>query len=670
MNNHSIQYRRDIDGLRAIAVIPVVIFHAFPFRFSGGFVGVDVFFVISGYLISSIIISKVEKDSFHFVDFYFRRIRRIYPALLAVLISCLIFGYFALFNIEYQQLAKHVAGSSIFISNFILLFETGYFDTASVTKPLLHLWSLGIEEQFYIIWPLIIYISFKLRFNLLKIILFFFILSFAFNIYEIHINQSSDFYLPFTRFWELNTGGILAVILSNTNSKMMTLRVKINEKMFFLNKLGGSLNLLSVIGIFLLIYSYFTFSEKMAFPGFYAIIPVLGASLLILSGSDALINRYILSIKPLVLIGIISYPIYLWHWPLLSFSYIVNSGFQSAAVRVGLILLAVLLSWITYFFIEKKIRYGKKQKFKTIMLFLLMIIVGNVGLYIYKHEGLVNRFPDKINEIKDEQTVTVKLGEAIGRCNKIFPKWMKYTDNACAMQNQSGNNSVAIIGDSHAGHLFTGLSEIRHDGIVVFPASCALPFVDAKSALVTEFLKYREHAYELINSAYLYVIKDKNIHEVILAHNPRCSYNAAIDVENLNIKSSSEVIERAMRRSLTLLISAGKKVIIIKDNPELPYIPEKCVVRPLQFGNRNKKCLFSKAVYENDIAVKVYNSILDRVLKDYPMVSVVDLSKLFCDKNKCYVSKNGHVLYRDIGHLNRYGSRFVAPYINKELKTE
>jgi peptidoglycan/LPS O-acetylase OafA/YrhL len=175
------KYRADIDGLRAIAVLSVVCFHAFPVRLKGGFIGVDIFFVISGYLISTIIFDNLERDSFSFVEFYSRRIKRIFPALLLVLIACLAFGWFALLADEYKQLGKHIAAGAGFVSNFVFWNESGYFDNAAETKPLLHLWTLGIEEQFYIIWPLLLWAAWKRKFNLLTITLVIAIISFLFE---------------------------------------------------------------------------------------------------------------------------------------------------------------------------------------------------------------------------------------------------------------------------------------------------------------------------------------------------------------------------------------------------------------------------------------------------------------------------------------------------------
>jgi len=206
------KYRADIDGLRALAILLVIIYHAFPNVLSGGFIGVDVFFVISGYLISTIIYKHLEKGDFSFSNFYLRRIKRIFPALLAVLITCFAIGWFTLLADEYKQLGKHIAGGAGFMSNLILWNESGYFDAASHTKPLLHLWSLGVEEQFYFIWPVIIWAAWKFQLNLMAVAISIALISFGINIYQIHYldNLATTFYLPHARFWELMVGAILA----------------------------------------------------------------------------------------------------------------------------------------------------------------------------------------------------------------------------------------------------------------------------------------------------------------------------------------------------------------------------------------------------------------------------------------------------------------------------
>jgi len=250
------KYRPDIDGLRAIAVLSVVGFHAFPEWLHGGFIGVDIFFVISGYLISTIIFENLERNSFSFADFYGRRIRRIFPALIVVLGSCFAFGWFLLTPKEFTQLGKHIASGASFISNFSLWRESGYFDNSGETKPLLHLWSLAIEEQFYFIWPLLLWLAWRLRFNFLVLTLLVFALSFYQNVSSIAHNPVATFYHPGTRFWELLVGSILAYLLLHSGCKLKRL-----------HKYGSFWSLLGVIFI---AASIVLFSRLSLFPGRWA----------------------------------------------------------------------------------------------------------------------------------------------------------------------------------------------------------------------------------------------------------------------------------------------------------------------------------------------------------------------------------------------------------------
>ena len=205
-------YRADIDGLRALAVVSVVLYHAFPARLPGGFAGVDIFFVISGFLIGSILIAGVEQGSFRFADFYARRVRRIFPALILVLAATMLFGWFALFPDEYKMLGTHVLAGAGFVSNFFLWSEVGYFDTAAETKPLLHLWSLGIEEQFYIVWPVLMWLAWRRGVSVLKLALVVLVLSFAINLAGVHKFPSATFYSPASRVWEMLFGTVLAYL--------------------------------------------------------------------------------------------------------------------------------------------------------------------------------------------------------------------------------------------------------------------------------------------------------------------------------------------------------------------------------------------------------------------------------------------------------------------------
>jgi peptidoglycan/LPS O-acetylase OafA/YrhL len=387
------KYRPDIDGLRALAVLSVVAFHAYPKSVKGGFIGVDIFFVISGYLISTIIFENLYRGTFSFTDFYTRRIKRIFPALLLVLTACLLFGWFILLADEFNQLGKHVAAGASFISNLVFWDEAGYFDNAADTKPLLHLWSLGIEEQFYLVWPLILWLAWKFRLNLLIITILFAITSFALNINVIKSDEIAAFYSPQTRFWELLTGSLLAWITLYKNGFNFQIGNKIEiaiNSIFNKNNRWGNNkavpNIQSLFGLALLIFGFWQINKDLSFPGYWALVPVLGATLLLAAGPSAIINRTILSNKIVVWFGLISFPLYLWHWPLLSFARIYENEVLRGHIRITAVILSILFAWLTYKFIERPIRFGKSGQVKVAILCSLVFLAGVAGAIIYKHD--------------------------------------------------------------------------------------------------------------------------------------------------------------------------------------------------------------------------------------------------------------------------------------------
>src|ERR1700681_1394126 len=329
----SVRYRPDIDGLRAIAVMLVLNFHAFPEAMPGGFIGVDIFFVISGFLITGIIARELDQRRFSLVGFYNRRIRRIFPALIVVLCATLVLGWLRMLPAAYAQLSIDVFASAAFFSNIALLLQSGYFDVESAKKPLLHLWSLGIEEQFYLFWPLILMLAGRLRLSILTVAAVIGVASFVLNLALIGSNPVATFYLPFTRVWELLAGAVLA---SGWNRISQT---------------GTASNLRASVGILLIAAAAGVLDTKSAFPGWWAILPVAGAALL-LSAPAAWFCRSLLASAPLVWIGLISYPLYLWHWPLLVFFAVVKFAPLTLPERELILLLSVPLAWATYRFVE------------------------------------------------------------------------------------------------------------------------------------------------------------------------------------------------------------------------------------------------------------------------------------------------------------------------------
>lgn len=361
------EYRPDIDGLRAVAVLAVVIFHAFPSSLKGGFIGVDIFFVISGFLISTIIYKGLQTGTFSFVDFYSRRVRRIFPALLVVISATFAFGFFILSADEFSRLGKLVAAGIGFIANLVLWSEAGYFDAETATKPLLHLWSLGIEEQFYVIWPLLLLFAWKRKFKLLAVISIVLLLSFIINILGIRNDPVATFYSPLTRIWELLFGSLLAWVMVFRKESFTYLNSEMNiylSSMNFITKTRYERlfpNFLSTTGIILFLIGFLKISEESYFPGFWALIPTFGTVLIIMAGTEAWINKKILSNKVAVWFGLISYPLYLWHWPLLSYGRIFYDKTPPSGFRWVAILLSILLAWLTVKYIEKPLRYSKKK---------------------------------------------------------------------------------------------------------------------------------------------------------------------------------------------------------------------------------------------------------------------------------------------------------------------
>lgn len=404
MHNAHPVYRPDIDGLRAIAILSVVIYHAFPTKLRGGFVGVDIFFVISGFLISSIIFRSLQRGDFNFGEFYARRVRRIFPALILVLAASYTVGWFVLLPDEFKQLGRHMAAGAGFVQNIVLYQEAGYFDTASELKPLMHLWSLSIEEQFYLVFPVLIWGAWRLGLNALSVALLLVLLSFGLNLGGIEKNATRVFFMPQTRFWELLAGSVLAYVqLFKAAPLAYWLQRGVFHPLVFRHppaaeRRGAILNnLLAFGGLLLIVAADFGLHKGKLYPGGWALFPVLGACMLILAGSGAWVNRKILANRWVVFVGLISYPLYLWHWPLLSFARLMEGETPSRNIRMAVVALSFVLAWLTYRLIERPLRLGGKTWVTTAVFCLLLTLVGYVGYNAYVKDGLEVREVGKLN---------------------------------------------------------------------------------------------------------------------------------------------------------------------------------------------------------------------------------------------------------------------------------
>ena len=429
------KYHSEIDGLRAFAVLSVVAFHAFPDLFIGGFIGVDIFFVISGFLITSHIFESLDKGQFSFTDFFGRRIRRIFPALIVVMFFSLIFGWFSLLGEELSQLGKHIASGSAFIINFILVNESGYFDAAAETKPMLHLWSLAVEEQFYIIWPLVLWISWKLKFNLLIVTILIGLFSFYINLNFVKAYPTEIFFWSLGRFWELLSGSVLAWFFLYKAESLTRIRL-VSDK-YILQTIGINntviknsviSNLSSLFGLTLLIYGVFYINESLPFPSTWALIPVLGAILLISSGSKAWLSRIFLMNPIAIWIGLISYPLYLWHWPILSYIQIIDGEFPHRDARILAVIFSIFLAWLTYKFIENPIRFGVlKKKINAISIAMILFGIGFFGYIVSVSETVKSR---NFNDLAITRTDEYLIGNSF--------RWFE------------GKEKILFLGNAHS----------------------------------------------------------------------------------------------------------------------------------------------------------------------------------------------------------------------------
>jgi len=688
------KYRPDIDGLRAISILLVVAFHAFPSLMQAGFIGVDIFFVISGYLISTIIIGNLEHSSFSFIEFYIRRIKRIFPALLLVLISCLVVGYFSLLNSEYKQLGKHIAGGAGFISNYILWNESGYFDNSALSKPLLHLWSLGVEEQFYIVWPLLMWGAWKLRLNLLAIAITIGCISFALNISKVGSDTVAAFYSPQTRFWELMSGSVLAYLTLhrlNTFPKCIhwigsrfgipnnTLTPDTNE--------AALRNTQSIIGV-LLIAIGTSITEKNVFPGWWALFPILGAILIISAGTQAWFNRVILSNRTLVWVGLISFPLYLWHWPLLSFVHILLGDATSWHIRGLAVIVSFVLAWITYKLIEAPIRLGKHGRTKVITLLILMTCVGYTGYNIFSRDGLTYRYKSWNTNVQDYDWGW-KNAESI--CHNSFPDLLPLS--FCSAT-KIGAPTILYLGDSHARYSYPGIAEgltESKENIVNFGEPGCLAFFDvaapsygAKDVCadkVNRYLKFAEQQ-ESVHTVILhnfgsYYLTRMTLHygadkHVLLKSNK----SDQLEIEPIYLTTQPElsdsniVFKTAMKNTIKRLLARNIKIIYMLDAPEMGFIPSSvCTNYGLKITRSLKTpCAIPRWVHEE--RTRQYRELVFSVLKDFPSVRVFDPASLMCDAQWCWGMKDGKLLYVDSSHLSAEGSRLFAKELAQLLNTE
>ena len=632
-------YRPDIDGLRAIAVLSVVIFHAFPEYLGGGFIGVDVFFVISGFLITSLILREQKEQRFSLKHFYAKRIRRIFPALSLVLGFGLVAGWICLNFMEYKQLTKHTGSSAIFITNFMLLREAGYFDNAADTKPMLHLWSLAIEEQFYLAWPLVLMFFKRLPRWLLPVLVVLLLSSFAHSLSLVFKGTLDlDFYSPLSRCWELFLGASLAFGMSRQLAVSTPSR-----------------NMAGYVGLILVVMSACFLDKSMPFPGYWALPPTLGAALILFAGMQSNLNRVLLASRPLVSIGLISYPLYLWHWPLLSFARILESQTPGLGLRLFLVLSSFVFAWLTYQFVEKPIRYSDRCPRAVLWLSLWMLAVLLMSHAVNRLDGLKFRHHGMLNADPTTLVVGAERGTLQPTC-MLAPEDM-HLFKWCFNDGKTSPPNYALIGDSKGEALVYSLirkSPSDHGWLMLGPINVLKADNDTARA-----------AFSVLEG-------NPNLQVIVMANALRGLFPLDADTGFIaNSAIATEVIDQMVAsytRKITQWQSLGKRVVFVIDNPTLPD-PNSCITGGLTpFESLNKVLRraenpYCKLKYSDHIkGTAPFQHFISKLKQANPALLVYDTLPLLCDipADMCTIERDGKFLYSYGDHISDYAGMLIA----------
>lgn len=637
------KFRYDINGLRAYAVATVVLFHFGVLGFTGGFIGVDVFFVISGFLMTSIVVKGIENNKFSLLQFYLSRAIRIIPALFVLCIALLLLGWFLLLPIDYQNLSKHIISSINFFSNINYYLESGYFDTSSHNKALLHTWSLSVEWQFYLLFPITVLLISKINSSrkfLVSTFLLGTIVSLIISIFITNRSPSAGFFLLPTRAWEMLAGGLIFFAATHTiNSQKLR-------------------NILEVLGFGLVALSVYLFSSNTVWPSFNALAPVIGAMLILLSNNQ---NSLLTRPKIFQFLGNTSYSIYLWHWPIVFFLYYNQKLDDKLLIVIGIIL-SVFLGYLSYKLIENPTRkFLSKQSLKlNYLIWILSIIsLSSVSFYLYKNKGIETRFDNETNKILSSKSDSnprrdeclASLGEALKKCT--FGK---------------GPTSLLVVGDSHANAMVNGIQN-------ALPSNTSVITWNISGCTAVEGLKkINNKSYkcgELISETMKEIQNYPAELPLLIVNRTNALFKGEPDNEDVSKPSRyiniihqkydaayNEEMKQAYVNTLCKF-AAHRKVYVTRPTPEAPLsIPE----------NYAKKLFLKNSQIRLDISYEEYMNRSNLTYEAQNLaqqkcgIEIIDISKAFCNQNKCQFIRGKEPLFVDDDHIRWSSSLILTPY--------
>ena len=633
------KYRAEIDGLRALAVVPVILFHAGFELFSGGFVGVDVFFVISGYLITTILIEDLENQRFSLVNFYERRARRILPALFFVILVCIPFAWMWMLPNQMKDFSQSLVAVSLFASNVLFWTESGYFDAAAEEKPLLHTWSLAVEEQYYVLFPIFLFLAWRYGKNrVFWMIVAMASISLLLSEWGWRNKATANFYLAPTRAWELFAGSIAA---------------------FIVQKKGVQKNdMLALIGLAAIIFSIFFYDETTPFPSVYALVPVLGVVLLVLYASKETFAAKLLSTKVFVGIGLISYSAYLWHQPLFAFARMRLLEHLSISLMVSLSVLSFALAYMSWRFVEKPFRQKTNVSRKSIFIFSL---VGLLFFIFIGYLGVTNKgYRDRFN-IADTVYTSLTRSERQHAC---FGKdIIQQTNWFCDIGSKAAQQDIFVFGDSHSLSFLPAiddaLTQINKGGLFVGTSGCT-PFLGIHSLRSDQL----ENNCNELNKRVFNYVEENTVDTLILVarwtyytdggyEGDNFSYIGIQETDKRTRELSQLAFEHGLHETLSAYKEIGVNVIVI------PQIPQQ-KLHPLDIYSANS--LNGRSLTEGSVPRSQHLLLQSYVasLFEREGVTLFDFTDTLCDEFYCRVGTDNTSFYYDDDHLSLSGSSLLV----------
>lgn len=619
------KYRPEIDGLRAVAVVPVVLFHLGVSSLSGGYVGVDVFFVISGYLITLILLEEIKHKQFSILSFYERRARRILPALTFMMLCCVPFAWMLMLPGELYSFAKSFVAVSLFSSNVLFWLESGYFAELAEEKPLLHTWSLSVEEQFYLVFPIFLLLLWRIGpRRLFATMMAVALISLVVSEWGWRHEPSANFYLAPSRAWELLAGAMAALFAYQRGLRP--------------NGALASFGLLMILG------SIFLFDTETPFPSFYTVIPVFGATLIILFGSTDSFTGRLLASKPMVGIGLVSYSVYLWHQPLLAFARLKLGHISSIEVMFLLGSLSFLFGYLSWRYVERPFR-SKSGLLKTrnavfISSFATLFLVISVGVFGAYNKGFESRFERGFEGDVNHHQFLTYLEANFQRCedDEILANAETWQGFTRCRQSGAGLPNLVLLGDSHAEHLFIGLADALADFNVGYYIMSGVPGRDNRQfqPIFDAIERSEEPLTILLTMHYL------------------------IRVDN------SDQLYQMFESTVNWLVERGHNVVLVGDVPRYKIEPQDCVFGGKERANTSV-CSMPKT--EGLAQLAPYQDTL-LALRTATGVGYYSLDASLCNDERCSMVDGDQILYRDSNHLNILGSKKVGAYLAEKIKQD